>query len=239
MTLDLEAVADASPRFVGEIDQVPPMVSAIKVGGRRLHEIARAGEEVERAPRRVRIDRIEVESLEPGPYPVATIVVECGSGTYIRALAADLGAALGGFAHVGTPAPPAGRVVLARRGPPARRDRGRPRRGCCSPRATRCATSTPSTPTTRSPAAVAHGSVFPAAALAGRSRGARAVRGRRRRRLAARGLRASGRGAEAGGGGQPREGRPRLRRRRRRAGASSRSARSTASTSATARCSGS
>ena len=102
MTVDREALAEASRRFIGEIDQVPPMVSAVKIGGRRLHEIARAGEEVERAPRRVRIDRIEVEALEPGPYPVATIVVECGSGTYIRALAADLGAALGGFAHVGT-----------------------------------------------------------------------------------------------------------------------------------------
>jgi tRNA pseudouridine55 synthase len=102
MSIDLEALVAVIPRFIGEIDQVPPMVSAIKIGGRRLHEIARAGEEVERAPRRVRIDRIEVEALEPGPYPVATILVECGSGTYIRALAADLGAALGGFAHVGT-----------------------------------------------------------------------------------------------------------------------------------------
>jgi tRNA pseudouridine55 synthase len=101
MVIDRETVVAASARFIGEIDQVPPMVSAVKIGGRRLHEIARAGEEIERAPRRVRIDRIEVEALEPGPYPVATIVVECGSGTYIRALAADLGTALGGFAHVG------------------------------------------------------------------------------------------------------------------------------------------
>ena len=102
MAIDRDSVVAASARFVGDIDQVPPMVSAIKVGGRRLHEIARAGDEVERAPRRVRIDRIDVEGIEPGPYPVVTIVVECGSGTYIRALAADLGAALGGFAHVGT-----------------------------------------------------------------------------------------------------------------------------------------
>ena len=102
MSFDLEALVAVTHRFVGEIDQIPPMVSAIRVGGRRLHEIARAGEAVERAPRRVRIDRIDVEALEPGPYPVATILVECGSGTYIRSLAADLGAALGGFAHVGT-----------------------------------------------------------------------------------------------------------------------------------------
>jgi tRNA pseudouridine55 synthase len=102
MTFDRDELVTASRRFIGEIDQIPPMVSAVKVGGRRLHEIARAGEEVERAPRRVRIDRIEVEALGSGPYPVATILVECGSGTYVRALAADLGAALGGFAHVGT-----------------------------------------------------------------------------------------------------------------------------------------
>jgi tRNA pseudouridine55 synthase len=77
------------------------MVSAVKIGGRRLHELARAGEEVERAPRRVRVDRFEIEAFEPGPYPEATVLVECGSGTYIRSLAADLGTALGGCAHLG------------------------------------------------------------------------------------------------------------------------------------------
>ena len=76
------------------------MVSALKVGGRRLHELARAGEEVERKPRAVRIDRFDVESFEPGPFPHATVLVECSSGTYIRSLAADLGAALGGPAHL-------------------------------------------------------------------------------------------------------------------------------------------
>ena len=96
---DLEAVI---PRFLGDIEQVPPMVSALKVGGRRLHELARAGEEVERAPRPVHIDRIVVEDLVPGDHPVATIHVECGSGTYIRSLAADLGDALGGPAHLGS-----------------------------------------------------------------------------------------------------------------------------------------
>lgn len=89
-------------RFLGDIEQVPPMVSAIKVGGRRLHELARAGEEVERAPRRVHITRIDVEDFAVGEHPVATIRVECGSGTYIRSLAADLGAALGGPAHLGS-----------------------------------------------------------------------------------------------------------------------------------------
>jgi tRNA pseudouridine55 synthase len=97
-----EQVEDAAQRFVGDIDQVPPMVSAIKVGGKRLHQLARAGQEVERAPRRVRIDRVDVEEFVPGAYPVATVHVVCGSGTYIRSLAADLGTALGGLAHLGS-----------------------------------------------------------------------------------------------------------------------------------------
>ncbi len=77
------------------------MVSAVKIGGRRLHELARAGEEVERAPRPVHVDRFDVVGFEPGPYPEADVEVECGSGTYVRSLAADLGVALGGFAHLG------------------------------------------------------------------------------------------------------------------------------------------
>src|SRR4051812_14767805 len=90
----------ASRRFLGEIPQVPPMGSALKVGGGRLHELAREGVEVERKPRAVRIDRFELEGFEPGPFPRATVLVECSSGTYIRSLAADLGAALGGPAHL-------------------------------------------------------------------------------------------------------------------------------------------
>lgn len=96
---DVEAATHA---FVGDIEQVPPMVSAIKIGGRRLHEMARAGEEVHRPPRPVHIERIVVEAFAPGDHPVATLHVECGSGTYIRSLAADLGAALGGPAHLGS-----------------------------------------------------------------------------------------------------------------------------------------
>ena len=95
-----EALEGVIPRFVGTIAQVPPMVSAIKVDGRRLHERARLGEVIERAPRTVRIDRIEVEAFTPGEYPRAQLLVECGSGTYIRSLAADLGEALGGCAHL-------------------------------------------------------------------------------------------------------------------------------------------
>jgi tRNA pseudouridine55 synthase len=95
-----EDLAAVLPRFIGTIEQIPPMVSAIKVDGRRLHERARAGEIVERAPRTVRIDRIEIESFTAGDFPRAGLLVECGSGTYIRSLAADLGEALGGCGHL-------------------------------------------------------------------------------------------------------------------------------------------
>jgi tRNA pseudouridine55 synthase len=91
-------VAAAAAGFVGEIEQVPPMVSAIKVGGRRLHELARAGVEVERAPRPVTISRLVVEPT--GAPLVYRVEVDCSSGTYIRSLAADLGRALGGGAHL-------------------------------------------------------------------------------------------------------------------------------------------
>jgi tRNA pseudouridine55 synthase len=94
----VEDLRRAAAGFVGEVWQVPPMVSAVKVGGRRLHELARAGEEVERAARRVVVHRLAVE---PGSAPgVFRIEVDCSSGTYIRSLAADLGEALGGGAHL-------------------------------------------------------------------------------------------------------------------------------------------
>jgi tRNA pseudouridine55 synthase len=100
MPITRDDVEQMIPRFLGDIEQLPPMVSAVKVGGRRLHELARAGQEVERAPRPVRVDRFEVVAFEAGPYPEADVEVECGSGTYIRSLAADLGTALGGSAHL-------------------------------------------------------------------------------------------------------------------------------------------
>jgi tRNA pseudouridine55 synthase len=95
----LDDVRRAAASLTGEIDQVPPMVSALKVGGRRLHELARAGVEIPRAPRMVRVDRFEVEAV-PGEEGVYRIVVDCSSGTYVRTLAADLGRALGGGAHL-------------------------------------------------------------------------------------------------------------------------------------------
>ncbi len=100
MPITRRDVERALPRFVGDIEQLPPMVSAVKVGGRRLHELARAGKEVERAPRSVRVDRLDLVAFEAGPYPTADVEVECGSGTYVRTLAADLGGALGGCAHL-------------------------------------------------------------------------------------------------------------------------------------------
>jgi tRNA pseudouridine55 synthase len=85
--------------FRGEIEQVPPMVSAVKVGGERLYEKARRGEEVERAARRVTIFELEVVELCPRTAEV-TLEVLCSGGTYVRTLIHDLGAELGCGAHM-------------------------------------------------------------------------------------------------------------------------------------------
>jgi tRNA pseudouridine55 synthase len=84
-------------RFVGAIEQVPPMHSAIKVGGEKLYDLARAGREVERPARAITIYAIEVIDFAA---PDVIIDVQCSAGTYIRSLAHDLGAALGTGAHV-------------------------------------------------------------------------------------------------------------------------------------------
>jgi tRNA pseudouridine55 synthase len=102
-TWDMDAVTLADVRaaaaaLTGPIEQVPPMVSAVKVGGRRLYTLARQGIEVERVARPVTVHRFDVApGLTPGVF---RIDVECSSGTYVRVLAADLGAALGGGAHL-------------------------------------------------------------------------------------------------------------------------------------------
>ena len=95
--VDLEALL---PRFIGTIHQVPPMVSALKQDGRRLHELAREGQVVEREARPVQIDELEIVSAGPGPYPVVEFRVVCGKGTYVRSIADDLATALGGRAHL-------------------------------------------------------------------------------------------------------------------------------------------
>ena len=86
---DIERLAK---RFVGRIRQVPPMYSAVHHQGRRLYELAREGREVAREPREVVVHSIVVEAVEP---PVARLRVVCGKGTYVRALAADIGEAFG------------------------------------------------------------------------------------------------------------------------------------------------
>lgn len=83
------------PRFRGRMSQTPPMVSAVHHEGKRLHELARQGIEVERQPRVVEVYRLEMTAFAPGPRASATFIVECSTGTYIRTLAADIGAALG------------------------------------------------------------------------------------------------------------------------------------------------
>ena len=96
--VSIESVRAAAGTLTGDILQVPPMVSAVKVGGRRLHELARDGVEVEREPRPVTIHQFGVEPTED-PL-VFRVDVSCSSGTYVRSLAADLGHALGGGAFL-------------------------------------------------------------------------------------------------------------------------------------------
>lgn len=87
-----DEVATAVAPLVGDVEQVPPEFSALKVGSRRAYELARAGRTVDLAPRRVRIDRIKVLRYE---WPRVELEIDCGSGTYIRSIARDLGEALG------------------------------------------------------------------------------------------------------------------------------------------------
>ncbi len=87
-----QRLAAATAGLTGNIEQTPPMTSAVRVGGRRLYKLARAGIEVERQPRPVRIERFVARPL--GPEEIA-IEVRCSKGTYIRVLAAELGRALG------------------------------------------------------------------------------------------------------------------------------------------------
>jgi tRNA pseudouridine55 synthase len=101
MAVTRDEVVATAARFVGEIDQVPPMVSAVKVGGRRLYELARTGETVERRARRVVVHEIAIVDFEAGDgFPEVAMRVRCGSGTYVRTLADDIAAELGGRAHL-------------------------------------------------------------------------------------------------------------------------------------------
>ena len=93
-------VAETMARFEGEITQVPPMFSAVRVGGRRLHDLARRGQEIERPPRTVHVDHLAIEGFDPGPYPRVRFRVVGGRGLYVRVLADDLARELGGRAHL-------------------------------------------------------------------------------------------------------------------------------------------
>ena len=87
-----EKLAGAIEQFVGEINQIPPMYSAIKVNGQKLYELARAGKTIERKARRITIYEIELLEIR---LPLVTMRVRCSKGTYIRTLCEDIGAALG------------------------------------------------------------------------------------------------------------------------------------------------
>lgn len=97
VTVHEDDVVAGLKQFVGQIDQVPPMVSAVKVGGERLYKKARRGEEIERAPRRVTVYEATLRGFES---PDATIEIRCSAGTYVRTLIHDLGQWLGCGAHL-------------------------------------------------------------------------------------------------------------------------------------------
>ena len=96
-SVDIEAATRVAANFTGEIEQVPPMYSALKQDGQRLYKLARQGIEVERKPRKIVIRSLSVTGLHEG---ILSIDVSCSKGTYIRTLAEDIGDALGCGAHV-------------------------------------------------------------------------------------------------------------------------------------------
>lgn len=94
-----ELIEKTLPQFVGDIQQVPPLFSAVMVDGHRAYKIARKGQEVELAAKTVRIDELELTSFDAEKMQVSIRVV-CGKGTYIRSLARDIGEALGSGAYL-------------------------------------------------------------------------------------------------------------------------------------------
>ena len=90
--LSEEQIRAAIMSFVGDYDQIPPMYSALKFEGKKLYELAREGKEIPRKPRRVRIEEIEIRSVD---LPCVELRVVCSKGTYIRTLCHDIGAKLG------------------------------------------------------------------------------------------------------------------------------------------------
>lgn len=90
--LNQEDVRRVMATFLGDIMQMPPMVSAVKVNGERLYKLARQGKDVKREPRAVRIDQLDVLSIN---FPYVRFIMSCSKGTYVRQLAEDVGEALG------------------------------------------------------------------------------------------------------------------------------------------------
>jgi tRNA pseudouridine55 synthase len=95
--VEREAIEDVLDSFLGQIEQVPPMFSALKRKGKRLYELARQGIEVEREPRSMTVHSIRLEDWNP---PAATVHIECSRGFYMRSLAHDIGVQLGCGAHL-------------------------------------------------------------------------------------------------------------------------------------------
>jgi tRNA pseudouridine55 synthase len=89
--LSLEIIKPLLTQFIGKVEQIPPAFSAIQKDGKRLYELARKGEAVEVPKRIVEIDRIEIVAWHEGEYPELEVEIACGAGTYIRAIARDLG----------------------------------------------------------------------------------------------------------------------------------------------------
>lgn len=100
MAVDQSQIEEVLDRFRGDILQMPPMVSARKVEGKRLYELAREGKVVEREARPVTIYRLDLIDVAPSDYPEVTFRTVCSTGTYIRTLADDIARALGGRAHL-------------------------------------------------------------------------------------------------------------------------------------------
>lgn len=94
-----ELIEQTMPRFIGEIQQVPPVFSACNVDGKRAYKLARQGEQVELKAKTLRIDELELTDFDPATMQMSIRVV-CGKGTYIRALARDIGEALGSGAYL-------------------------------------------------------------------------------------------------------------------------------------------
>ncbi|RJQ33404.1 MAG: tRNA pseudouridine(55) synthase TruB [Actinobacteria bacterium] len=98
--LDKKRIYRSIKRFTKEIEQYPPMYSAVKIGGKKLYQLARQGKIVKRDPRKIIIYNIEVKSIRLGKYPVVEFSVACSKGTYIRTLCHDIGKDLGYGAHL-------------------------------------------------------------------------------------------------------------------------------------------